>query len=126
MKINLFRIAAGLALVIGLMAIAAGGQVLLGKEMDYYVINWLPTYNFLLGWFSALVTSVVIWRNDRAAAWLASLTLGLHSLVMVILLTAYRSVVAPDSLMAMTLRITVWIVILVLLRRAGVFQRRTI
>lgn len=47
------RIAALLALVIGLMAIFAGGRVLLGILPDYYVIDWLPVYNFIMGAVSA-------------------------------------------------------------------------
>jgi hypothetical protein len=34
------------------------------------------------------------------------------------LLVAYRDVVAPDSLVAMTVRIVVWLIILTLLRAA--------
>jgi cell shape-determining protein MreD len=119
---KLYRIAAVLSLVIGLMAVIAGGQVLMGKVMDYYVIDWLPVYNFSLGLFSALVMSVLLWRQSAKALSLALGTLGVHAGVMIVLLTAYRSVVAPDSLAAMTIRITVWVIILALLayaRRQG-------
>jgi hypothetical protein len=37
-KLN--KVASALALVIGAMAIFAGGQVLSGTLPDYYVINW--------------------------------------------------------------------------------------
>lgn len=39
MKINLNKNAAVLAFIVGAMAVFAGGQVLLGKLPDYYVIN---------------------------------------------------------------------------------------
>ena len=54
----LHRLAAGLAFVIGAMAVFAGGQVLLGQLPDYYVIDWLPSYNLTLGLVSALFASV--------------------------------------------------------------------
>ena len=31
------------------MAVFAGGRVLLGTLPDYYLIDWLPTYNFVIG-----------------------------------------------------------------------------
>ncbi len=110
--------AAGLAFVIGAMAVFAGGQVLLGQLPDYYVIDWLPIYNLTLGLVSALFASVVIWRNSRLALPAASAIFGLHAIVMLILLTAYRQVVAVDSLRAMTIRLVAWTVILVLLLAA--------
>lgn len=39
-------------------------------------------------------------------------TFSLHALVMLTLQTAYRDVVAPDSVRAMTIRLIVWGVIL--------------
>lgn len=108
----LSKIAAVLAFIIGAMAIFAGGQVLLGKDPGYYVIGWLPVYNFAAGVLTAAVTAVLIWRASRYARPAAVITLAAHVLVMVILQTAYRGVVAVDSIRAMTIRIVVWLVIL--------------
>lgn len=112
---TLNRIASIMTLVIGLMAVFAGGKVLLGIMPDYYVIDWLPVYNFAMGLVSVLFCSVVIWKNNRLAVPVAVGTFGLHALVMVILQTAYREVVAPDSIVAMTVRLIVWAIILGLL-----------
>jgi hypothetical protein len=109
------RLAAVLALVIGAMAVFAGGQVLLGELPDYYVIDWLPIYNLTLGVVSALFASVVIWRNSRLALPTSIAILGLHAVVMLLLVTAYRQVVAADSLRAMSIRLVVWTIILILL-----------
>lgn len=46
---NLHKAAAILALIIGGMAIFAGGKVLLGNDPGYSVIDWLPIYNFGIG-----------------------------------------------------------------------------
>ena len=115
MKLNLTKTAAVLAFIIGAMAIAAGGQVVLGKVMDYYVIDWLPIYNLAAGLVSALVTAFVIWKGCKLALPLTLVTLASHVTVMVILLTAYGGVVASDSLTAMSLRIGVWLVVTALM-----------
>lgn len=112
-KLN--KIAAVLAFIIGAMAIFAGGQVLLGQIPDYYVIDWLPVYNFGVGVITFLLTALLLWKNSRYALAAAAATLTAHSLVMLILQTAYQDVVAPDSLQAMTIRMGVWVVILGLL-----------
>jgi len=113
---NLNKIASILAVIIGAMAVFAGGQVLfLGKQMDYYVINWLPYYNFTMGVISVLVTAVLIWKNSRYAMPAAIATFAAHALVMLVLLTAYKGVVAPDSIVAMSVRLVVWAVILILM-----------
>jgi len=113
---NLNKIASILAFIIGAMAIFAGGQVIfLGKQMDYYVINWLPYYNFTVGLISFLITALLIWKGSRYAMLAAILTFLAHGTVMAILLTAYRDVVAPDSIRAMSIRLTAWAIILVLM-----------
>jgi hypothetical protein len=115
MRSKLSRIGAVLAFMIGIMAVVAGGRVLLGQEPGYYVIAWLPVYNFLAGLVSATLTTALLWRNHRLSMPLSLATLALHTIVMLVLLGAYRGVVAPDSLVAMTLRITVWVIISALL-----------
>ena len=109
------KFAASLALLIGVMAVFAGGRVLLGIMPDYYVIDWLPVYNFIVGVITVLFSAVVIWKNDTFAMPAAIGTFGVHAIVMLILLTAYREVVAIDSLVAMSVRLVFWIVILTLL-----------
>lgn len=115
MKPILNKIASVLAFVIGFMAIYAGGQVLVGILPDYYVIDWLPVYNFVMGIASAFFTAIVIWKNSRLALPAAIGTFGLHAVVLVILQTAYREVVAPDSVRAMAVRLVIWAITLTLL-----------
>lgn len=115
MNKSLGRIASILALIIGLMAVVAGGRVLLGKDPGYYVINWLVLYNYTIGILAVFVAAPLIWSNHRYAMPAATGIFGLHVLVMLILLSGYREVVAPDSIVAMSLRISVWAAILVLM-----------
>jgi hypothetical protein len=111
----LYRIAAVLAFIIGAMAVFAGGQVLLGRDPGYYVIDWLPIYNFILGVLSVTVTAILIWRRSNYALPAALTTFSTHAVIMLILQFAYRDVVAVDSLVAMTIRLTAWLIILALL-----------
>jgi len=114
MNNKLRKTAAVLTFIIGAMAIFAGGQVLLGKIMDYHVIDWLPIYNFIAGLISAFV-AIIIWKGSKIAIPAAIAILASHVIVMLVLLTAYRDVVAPDSIMAMTVRIVAWVIILALM-----------
>ncbi len=109
------KIAAVLSAIIGAMAIFAGGQVLLGKMPDYYVIDWLPVYNFTLGVLSAFLTAILIWKNSKFALPAAVTTFISHGVVMLIIQTAYAEVVASDSIRAMTVRMVAWIIILALM-----------
>ena len=115
MKTIYRKIAAVLAFIIGAMAIFAGGQVLLGKVMDYYVIDWLPVYNLIAGLVSSFVTAILIWKGSKYAMSAAVGTFAVHGIVMLILQTAYRDLVAPDSIKAMTVRLVVWLIILTLM-----------
>jgi hypothetical protein len=122
------KVAAALAFVIGMMAVFSGGQVLLGKVPDYNVIDWLPLYNYTAGVLSAVVTALLIWTNHRFARPAALATFLIHAIIMIILQTAYRDVVAVDSLIAMTLRLTTWFIILTLMfvqvgRNRSILQR---
>jgi hypothetical protein len=122
----LTKAASILAFVIGAMAVFSGGQILLGKIPDYYVIDWLPVYNFTIGVITLFITAVLIWKNSRFAFLAAVSTLTAHLMVMVILQTSYANLVAIDSIRAMIIRITVWTIILslMLLQRWGMVKRQ--
>lgn len=115
MKSMYRKIASVLAFIIGAMAIYAGGQVLLGKVMDYYVIDWLPIYNFSAGLISSFVTAILIWKGSKYSMSAAIGTFAIHGTVMLVLQTVYQEVVAADSIKAMTVRLVVWLIILALM-----------
>jgi hypothetical protein len=126
MKITLNKVASALAFVIGAMAIFAGGQVLVGKDPGYYVIDWLPLYNYTIGILTVFITALLIWTNNKFAWPAAIATFSIHVIIMLILQTAYRDAVAMDSIVAMTLRLVTWSVILTLMflqLRKGVLER---
>ncbi len=109
------KIAAVLAFIIGGMAVFAGGQVLLGNDPGYYVINWLPLYNYTMGILSLFIVAGLIWASSKYARAAALATFGLHASVMLIIQTIYKDVVASDSIRAMTVRLIVWSIILILM-----------
>lgn len=115
MKITLNKVASLLAFVIGAMAIFAGGQVLIGKDPGYSVIDWLPRYNYTIGILTVFITALLIWTNNRFAWPAAIATFSIHVIIMLVLQTAYRDAVAMDSVVAMTLRLVTWSVILILM-----------
>jgi hypothetical protein len=115
MKSILTKIAAILALIIGTMAVFAGAQVLLGNDPGYYVINWVPVYNYTAGILTIFITAILIWRGSKHAGFAAITTFSFHTLVMIILQTVHRDVVAVDSIRAMTIRMIAWAIILVLM-----------
>jgi hypothetical protein len=115
MKLILTKIAAILAFIIGAMAVFAGAQVLLGNDPGYFVISWLPVYNYTAGILTVFITAILIWRRSKFAWFAALTTFGLHTLVMIILQTVHRDVVAVNSIRAMTIRMIAWAIILVLM-----------
>ena len=109
------KLAAVLAFIIGGMAVFSGGKVLLGNDPGYYVIAWLPVYNYTIGILTVFITATLIWSHHRLAVTAAVITFSAHTLVMLILQAGYGGVVATESIRAMTIRIIAWTLILALM-----------
>lgn len=60
MKTIFTKIAAILVFIIGGMALFAGAQVLMDYDPGYYVINWLPIYNYTIRVLTVFFTSILI------------------------------------------------------------------
>ena len=115
MNRTLDRVAAVLALIIGVLGVIAGGQALLGRIPGWNVIGWLPVYNFIMGVVAICVVAPLIWRGSRYALPAALVTFGANVVTVFILQIAFRDAVARESMVAMLLRLAVWLVILVLM-----------
>ena len=107
----LYRIASILAFLVGIMSIVAGGKAMQGWNPGYSVLTWLPVYNFVMG-ILALIPAVLIWMNHRYALLASLATFGIHTIVLLILVTVFRGEVAYQSIAAMAFRLVTWIVIL--------------
>ncbi len=109
------KIAAGLAFMIGAFSIFAGGMAMRGWNPGWSVLKWLPVYNFGMGILTVLIPAILIWKNHPLAFVAAIIFFGIHLIATAILLLAFREVAATQSLLAMSFRLIVWIIILVLM-----------
>ncbi|HSQ47921.1 MAG TPA: hypothetical protein VLM44_13500 [Lutibacter sp.] len=109
----LYKIAAIIALLIGIMSVISGLMVLLNYNIpNYNVLNWLVVYNVILGGIS-LVTAILIWKNNKSARKIIVAILISHLLVCLYLYFITQEV-ALESIKAMGFRVSVWTVIFLL------------
>ena len=112
MKI-LKKIAAILALFIGVMSVFAGSKVLLGIDAkDYNTLTWLIVYNVIMGVVS-LYAAFLIWKSDYRANNIITIILVLHLLVL-LYLNFISENAAHESKMAMVFRTVIWLVITII------------
>lgn len=110
---NRHRIAAVLALIIGLLSIKEGGSVLLGlTTKPYHVLPWLVMYNVALG-FVSVVAGIGLWTERGWGSRLAAVILILHGMVflVVFMMFEFGKAVAFQSVLAMLFRTVVWLAI---------------
>jgi hypothetical protein len=110
MSAILTRLPSILAFLVGASSIFAGGMVLRGWRPGYSVLSWLPVYNFAVGLLT-LIPAVLLWINHRYALAASIVTLGVHTIILLLLLTVFHGQVATQSIGAMTFRVVIWIII---------------
>ena len=115
MKTTLNKIASVLAFLVGGLSIFAGALAMMGWEPGYFVLNWLPVYNFILGVMTIFIPAIFIWKNSKYAIPTAIATFSIHAIVTLLLLTVFRGTVAANSIGAMIFRLVTWIIILTLM-----------
>ncbi len=116
MKNILIKIAAVVALILGLMATIVGTRVLTGSfDPGYNTFVWLISYNVIMGVVS-IFAGYLIW-NEKSKALLVSgiITIG-HISVLISLFTIFSSVIADQSINAMIFRSVVWLAIFLIVR----------
>jgi len=107
------KIAAIIAIFIGLMSVIAGSKVLLAIDTkEYNVLTWLVSYNVAMGIVS-IFTAIVIWQNKRIYKKLAVVILGIHFTVF-IFLKFISTQAASESINAMIFRTSIWLIIVFL------------
>ncbi len=112
---NSLKVAAGLAFFVGAFSIFAGGMAMRGWNPGWSVLKWLPVYNFGMGILTVLIPAILIWKNHPLAFVAAIIFFVIHLIATAILLLAFRDVVAMQSLLAMTFRLVIWLIILALM-----------
>jgi ACR3 family arsenite efflux pump ArsB len=105
--------AAGIALVFGVVTVAAGAGVLAGRDPGYLVYQPLLIFNTVMG-VAYAAAAVLIWRNLARGRLAAAVILALNLAVLGLVVYLFRTsdVVAVDSVRAMAFRSAVWLVIL--------------
>jgi hypothetical protein len=115
MNTTLNKIASVLAFLVGGLSIFAGELAMTGWEPGYFVLNWLPVYNFILGVLTVFIPAILIWKNSKHAMTAAIGTFSIHAIVTLLLLTVFRDTVAANSIGAMIFRLVTWLIILALI-----------
>jgi len=114
MKIPKQKIAAALALFIGVMSVIAGSKVLIGNSTpDYNVLQWLVIYNVTAG-FLSIGVAVMLWQKNKLSMASALMVFVAHAFVLLLLVTVFSEVAAVDSMKAMIFRSVIWITIIIL------------
>ena len=109
-----YKIAAVIALLIGMMSVLVGTRVLMGMSTpEYHVMDWLVVYNVFAGIISIAV-SILIWKEYWRAFTASVLIAASHIIVLVLLILAFNEITAIESIKAMTFRSTIWIIIILL------------
>ena len=107
------KIAAILALLIGVLSLFAGSKVLFGIDSkDYNVLIWLVSYNVFFG-FISIITAYFIWKGLTKGKNLTLFILTMHFMVF-IYLNFISKTVAMESIKAMIFRTGIWIIIALL------------
>ena len=107
------KIAAFLALFIGLMSVFAGSKVIFGIDTkDYTVLTGLVVYNVILGLIS-IFTAYLIWKSIDQSKNLSLFILTMHFMVF-IYLKFFNNSVASESIKAMIFRMSIWLLIVLL------------
>jgi hypothetical protein len=99
-------------------------MVMRGWRPGYSILSWLPVYSFALGLLT-LIPAYLLWVGNRYALTVSIVTFGVHTIVLLLLLTAFRGQVAAQSIGAMTFRMIVWIIILACCGSADKAERRS-
>ena len=110
------QVVAIVAIFFGLATLAAGGNVLLGRDPGYVVYRPLLVFNTLMG-LAYVAAGVLAWRRAASGLVAAAVILGLNLVVLGAAVYMYRSrtAVAVDSVRAMVLRCGVWLALLLVL-----------
>lgn len=100
------------AIVFGLVTVAAGARVLAGGDPGYVVYLPLLVFNTVMG-VAYVAAGVMTWRSLERGQSAAGAILALNLVVLAFIIYQYRAggAVAVDSLQAMSFRTVVWLLL---------------
>ncbi len=105
------KITATFAALSGLLTIVAGTRAISGSfDPGYATFPTLIIYNLALG-AAAIAAGVLIWERHRGALFTSGVIATSHIIVLLLLLTVFRDIIASQSINAMTFRVGLWLII---------------
>jgi len=110
------RVCALIGILFGLATVAVGSRVLAGSDPGYIVFRPLLIYNTAMG-IAYVAAGAVAWRSSDGGKYAAATIFAVNLLVLGAIGYLYTigSAVAIDSLRAMILRTSVWLVLFIAL-----------
>ena len=120
------KIAAIVAILIGIMSAANGIRALTGTfDPGYTTFLALISYNVIMGLVS-IIAGYLIWKNNNRAVSLSGfITIG-HVAVLLSLITFFKDIVAQQSVMVMIFRSILCVVIFIVVSTLMRTQTKTI
>lgn len=99
------------AFILGIFTFIDGLQILFNITIpDYKVLHWLLYYNLIMA-VVTIIAGIGFWRGHKPAILLSGILAVGHTIVMIMILTAFADLVALKSQIAMTVRSVAWILI---------------
>lgn len=99
------------AFILGIFTFIDGLQILFNITIpDYKVLHWLLYYNLIMA-VVTIIAGIGFWRGHKPAILLAGILAVGHTIVMIMILTAFADLAALKSQIAMTVRSIAWILI---------------
>lgn len=114
------RVVAVVAIVFGVVTVIAGVRALSGTSPGYVVYQPLLVFNTIMG-FVYVAAGLAAWRNPSLAVYGAAVICALNLIVLALINHLYtpNGSIARESLQAMTFRVVVWLVLLLVLAWAS-------
>lgn len=108
------RVISIFSLILGFFTFMDGLPILFKINIpDHNVLNWLLYYNLLMAVLT-IVAGISFWRGKILSIPSSGILAIGHTIVMVMILTAFADLAAVKSQIAMTVRSITWVLIFVL------------
>ena len=102
------------AFIIGIFTFIDGLPILFNITIpDHKVLYWLLYYNLIMA-VVTIIAGIGFWRGHKPAILFSGILAVGHTIIMIMILTAFADLVALKSQIAMTIRSLAWILIFVI------------
>lgn len=99
------------AIILGIFTFIDGLPILFNITIpNYKVLPWLLYYNLIMA-VVTIIAGIGFWCGHKQAIWLSGILAIGHTIVMILILSAFQDLVVLKSQIAMTIRSITWILI---------------